>query len=69
MTERRHLNKIRRVLVELEDAMRTGVTLGGRQLDDAWMPYQTLFDEMTDEEWEAIWLFLQTLPPKEQGNR
>ena len=40
--------------MELEDAMSTGVTLGSRQLDDAWMPYQTLFDDMTDEEWEAI---------------
>ncbi|MCC6188033.1 MAG: cytochrome c [Anaerolineales bacterium] len=50
-------------------AMRTGVTPGGRQLSDEYMPYQTLFGEMTDEEWEAIWLFLQTLPPKDYGNR
>jgi cytochrome c553 len=50
-------------------AMRTGVTPGGRQLDDEWMPYQTLFGDMTDEEWEAIWLYLQTLPPREYGNR
>lgn len=50
-------------------AMRTGVTPGGRQLQDEFMPYQTLFGEMTDEEWEAIWLYLQTLPPKEYGNR
>ncbi len=50
-------------------AMRTGVTPGGRQLDDYWMPYQTLFGDMTDEEWEAIWLYLQTLPLKEFGNR
>lgn len=50
-------------------AMRTGVTPSGRQLDDEWMPYETLFGDMTDEEWEAIWLFLQTLPPKDFGNR
>ncbi len=50
-------------------AMRTGVTPGGRQLDDKWMPYETLFGDMTDEEWEAIWLYLQTLPPKAYGNR
>ena len=49
--------------------MRTGITPGGRQLDDEWMPYLSLFGDMTDEEWEAIWLFLQTLPPKEFGNR
>lgn len=50
-------------------AMRTGITPSGRQLDDNWMPYQTLFGDMTDEEWEAIWLYLQTLPPREYGNR
>lgn len=50
-------------------AMRTGVTPSGRQLDDQWMPYETLFGDMTDDEWEAIWLYLQTLPPKEHGNR
>ncbi len=50
-------------------AMRTGVVPSGRQLDDAWMPYETLFGDMTDEEWEAIWLYLQSLPPKQYGNR
>ncbi len=50
-------------------AMRTGVTPSGHQLDDEWMPYETLFGDMTDEEWEAIWLFLQTLPAEEFGNR
>lgn len=50
-------------------AMRTGVIPSGRQLDDQWMPYETLFGDMTDEEWEAIWLYLQTLPPREYGNR
>lgn len=50
-------------------AMRNGVTPGGRQLDGDWMPYETIFGDMTDEEWEAIWLFLQTLPPREFGTR
>lgn len=50
-------------------AMRTGVTPTGRQLREEFMPYQTLFGDMTDEEWEAIWLYLQTLPPREFGNR
>lgn len=49
--------------------MRTGVTPGGHQLRDEYMPYESLFGDMTDEEWEAIWLYLQTLPPKEYGNR
>jgi mono/diheme cytochrome c family protein len=50
-------------------AMRTGVTPSGRQLDDTYMPYASLFGDMTDEEWEAIWLYLQTLPLREYGNR
>ncbi|MDX1616628.1 MAG: cytochrome c [Candidatus Promineifilaceae bacterium] len=50
-------------------AMRTGVTPGGHQLRDEYMPYESLFGDMTDEEWEAIWLYLKTLPPKEYGNR
>lgn len=50
-------------------AMRTGVTPSGRQLRDEYMPWKTLFGDMTDEEWEAIWLYLQTLPPREYGNR
>ncbi len=50
-------------------AMRTGVTPSGRQLRDEYMPYQSLFGEMTDEEWEAIWLYLQSLPPIAYGNR
>lgn len=54
---------------EFLTAMRTGATPYGRQLRDEFMPYQSLFGEMTDEEWEAIWLFLRTLPPTEYGNR
>jgi cytochrome c553 len=50
-------------------AMRTGVTPSGRQLRDEYMPYKSLFGDMTDEEWHAIWLYLQSLPPKEFGNR
>jgi cytochrome c553 len=50
-------------------AMRTGVTPSGRQLRDEYMPWKTLFGDMTDEEWEAIWLYLQSLPPREYGNR
>ena len=54
---------------EFLTAMRTGKTPNGRQLDDQWMPYETLFGEMTDEEWQALWLYLQSLPPKAYGNR
>jgi cytochrome c553 len=50
-------------------AMHTGVTPSGRHLRDEYMPYKSLFADMTDEEWEAIWLYLQSLPPREYGNR
>ena len=49
-------------------AMRTGETPGGPQLRDQYMPY-SIFVDMTDEELEAIWLYLGSLPPKEYGNR
>jgi cytochrome c553 len=54
---------------EFLTAMRSGVTPDGRRLRDEFMPYQSLFGDMTDDEWEAIWLYLQTLPPTEYGNR
>jgi mono/diheme cytochrome c family protein len=54
---------------DFRTAMRTGVTPSGRQLRDEYMPYKSLFSDMTDEELEAIWLFLQSLPPREYGNR
>jgi hypothetical protein len=54
---------------EFQTAMRTGVTPSGRQLRDEFTPYQSIFGDMTDEEWEAIWLYLQSLSPREYGNR
>jgi len=50
-------------------AMRTGITPSGHRLDGEYMPYRTLFGDMTDDEWEAIWFYLQSLPPREFGNR
>ena len=46
-------------------AMRTGLTPGGRQLDER-MPWE-YYGQMTDEELKAVWLFLQSLPALEQG--
>jgi len=54
---------------EFLTAMRTGVTPSGRQLRDEFMPYQSIFGDMTYEESEAIWLYLQSLSPREYGNR
>lgn len=46
-------------------ALRTGVTPGGRTLSEA-MPWRYV-GQMTDEELQAIWLYLQSLPALEQG--
>jgi mono/diheme cytochrome c family protein len=48
-------------------AMRTGVRPDGRELNP-FMPWQT-FARMTDEELQATWRYLQTLPPREKGVR
>ena len=45
--------------------MRTGVTPGGKQLNEE-MPWQ-YFSQMSDEELQAVWQYLQSLPPLEQG--
>ncbi len=42
--------------------MRSGFTPEGRQLDGDEMPWPT-YSKMTDEELQAVWLFLQELPP------
>ena len=50
------------------NTLHMGVTPSGRQLDNEYMPWEVL-GQMTDDELKAIWLHLQSLPPKEQGNR
>jgi len=45
--------------------MRSGVTPGGKQLNEE-MPWQ-YFGQMSDEELSALWMYLQSLPPLEQG--
>ena len=46
------------------NTLRTGVTPGGRSLDSENMPWE-YFTKMTDDELEAIWMYLQSLPAKE----
>jgi mono/diheme cytochrome c family protein len=48
-------------------AMRTGVRPDGTQLATQ-MPWQA-FQHMTDEELGALWLYLQAVPAKPEGNR
>ena len=43
-------------------AIRTGDTLSGQHLSDA-MPWKT-FCGMTDDELQAIWLYLKSVPAK-----
>lgn len=45
--------------------LRAGVTPSGHQLKDA-MPWK-YFDQMTDDEMKAVWLYLQSLPALPQG--
>ena len=47
--------------------IRTGIDPSGHQLVSE-MPYK-LYANMTDDELKAIWVFLQSMPPKEFGNR
>ena len=53
---------------EFINTLRTGVTPSGYELDSQYMPWP-LAAQMTDEELQALWLFLQSLPAKETGNR
>jgi mono/diheme cytochrome c family protein len=46
-------------------AMREGVTPAGRQITTA-MPWQQM-GQMSDEELEAVWQYLKTLPPRKFG--
>jgi mono/diheme cytochrome c family protein len=52
---------------DFKTALRTGVTPSGDQLSEA-MPWQTTA-RMTDEELQALWLYLQSLPARPTGQR
>lgn len=52
---------------EFITAMRTGETPGGVKLRSTYMPW-TSYRHMTDDELRAVWVYLQSLPPKEYGN-
>jgi hypothetical protein len=46
---------------DFSNTMRTGITPSGHQLDPALMPWQD-YRNFYDEELQAIWLYLQSLP-------
>jgi hypothetical protein len=47
-------------------AMRTGVTVSGKQLDNEFMPWESI-GKMTDNELSAVWLLLSSLESREFG--
>ncbi len=48
--------------------MRTGITPDGRELPNQYMPWR-VFGQMTDEELQGLFVYLQSLPATETGNR
>lgn len=53
---------------EFVRTMRTGETPEGRSLARRYMPWQVL-GQMTDDELQALWLYLRSLPAKASGTR
>jgi mono/diheme cytochrome c family protein len=49
------------------NTMRTGETPGDIQLRKDYMPW-TSYRHMSDDELRAVWVYLQSLPPKAYGN-
>jgi cytochrome c553 len=49
-------------------AIRTGETPDGKKLNPELMPWQKIA-EMSDEDLQAIWLYLQTLPPVQTASQ
>ncbi|HXV98749.1 MAG TPA: cytochrome c, partial [Anaerolineae bacterium] len=50
------------------ETLRKGITPEEKQLNAQYMPWPT-YSQMTDDELKAVWLYLQSLPAKETGNR
>ena len=50
------------------NTLRSGVTPSGHQFNNLYMPWK-LLGQMTDDEFKAVFLFLRSLPAREQGNR
>jgi len=49
------------------DILQTGVTRHGREINPQYMPW-TSYKYMTESEMEAVWIYLQALPPVAYGN-
>jgi mono/diheme cytochrome c family protein len=54
---------------DLRAALREGRTPDGGTLNTAFMPWETAYQYLTDDEIHSLWLYLQTVPPTAEGNR
>lgn len=52
---------------EFIETMRTGVSPHEHELDPEYMPWDA-FSKMSDDELKAIWMYLQSVPPKQEGD-
>lgn len=48
--------------------IRTGMTPAGKQLDSKYMPWPVL-GQMSDDELQALWIYLRSAPARPYGNR
>ena len=53
---------------EFINTIRTGLTPEGKELRAAYMPWNS-YKFMSDDELKATWVYLQSLPKMEYGNR
>jgi len=52
---------------DFAQTMRTGVSPEGHGLDPDWMPWKA-FAKLNDDELKGLWLYLQSLPPREASD-
>jgi mono/diheme cytochrome c family protein len=50
-------------------AIREGRTPDGGTLDQRFMPWESAYSHLTDDELHSLWLYLQSVPPMPEGNR
>jgi mono/diheme cytochrome c family protein len=50
------------------NTIKTGVTPNGNELDSELMPWE-IYGHMTDDELRAVWMYLQSLPARDQYTR
>ncbi len=56
-------------LAGFQTALRTGRRPNGTTINPRFMPWRSMHSHMTDTELEAMWAYLQTVPPRPFGER